>query len=86
MTLEKAKADFLGQKGYINKKTNEITVDHHLALKTQQVLPPGQDVVNRNIWNVYITSGQDLYKFSLFQWQDDQGKIFDQILSTFKFQ
>lgn len=58
------------------------------ALKTTQVLPAGQDVVDHHIEDLYISVGQDLYHFNSFDLHISstvQQKYFDQIVGTFKF-
>lgn len=87
-TLSQAKKDFLKQDGYTNKESTSVIIDNHSGLKTKEVLSPGQDVVNHNQWDLYISVGQDLYHFSSFDLHIssvEQQKYFDQIVSTFKF-
>lgn len=87
-TLDQVKQEFLNQQGYTNKETSVITTNGIHGLRTSKVLPPGQDVKNHNVLDVYLPVGQDLYHFSSFDLHistPEQQKYFDQILSTFTF-
>lgn len=87
-TIEQTRQEFLNQQGYTDKAINDISVDGKLGLKMAKVLPPGQDVVDHHIYDVYLSVGQDLYHFSSFDLsisRIDQQNYFNQILSTFKF-
>ncbi len=65
-TLDQVKQEFLNQQGYTNKETSNLTIDNKTGLKTTEVLPPGQDIVAHHAYNLYLSVGQDLYRFSSF--------------------